>query len=383
MKSLLRLLFTAVLALATTGLRAANEQEFITILQSSAGIPEKCAACQQLRIIGTAQSVPALAALLAEDRTAHAARYALEAIPAPEAVAALRAALGRTSGLLKVGVIDSLGRRRDPGSLSLLKPLLAGPDPVMAAHAATALGEIGGPEALAALSSTRTKSAPAVQSAVDDALLQCAEQLRAGGDSRGAARIYRDLFNESSPSQIRAAAWRGLALSDAGRRVDRITTALAGGDRLTHAAALKLVRELDDSKVVKACLKQWAGMPEDSQIAVLDAGLRLGDAAMPAVRAAAVSDRPGVRVAAWQALATLGDTSLLPALADAAARGAPSERCRPRRAHPVARSGSGQSHPRSDRRIQSGGPGGIAARAGRARRQGRGEHAAEIRGRPG
>ena len=76
-------------------LRADEEQDLIATLQSSAGVPQKCAACQKLRIIGTARVVPALAALLGEERTSHAARYALEAMPCPEAGAALARGRGQ------------------------------------------------------------------------------------------------------------------------------------------------------------------------------------------------------------------------------------------------------------------------------------------------
>ena len=314
-KSLPRLLLAMLLASAANNLHAADEAELIARLQSAAGVPEKCAACQELRIIGTARSVPALAALLAEDRTAHAARYALEAIPGPEADAALRAALGKTAGLLKVGVIDSLGRRRDLASLPLLKPLLADGDPAIAAHAAAALGRIGGKEALAALFAARAQSPPAVQAAVADALLQCAARLLSDGDRRGAAIIYRRVFEADLPPPIRNAGWRGLVLSDPAQRVDLMSQALGGSDPLTYLAALTLLRELGDAQVIRAGLKQWAQLSAEAQAAVLDASLKLGAKALPTVRAAAASAHPTVRMAAWQALAGLEDASLLPALA--------------------------------------------------------------------
>ena len=72
------ILFIGFLGFSANSGRAAEEQELIAVLQSSAGVVEKCAACQQLRICGTAQSVPALAALLGAERVGHAARYALE-----------------------------------------------------------------------------------------------------------------------------------------------------------------------------------------------------------------------------------------------------------------------------------------------------------------
>lgn len=77
--------------------------------------------CQMLALIGSARSVPALAPLVRDARTADAARYALEAIPGPEASAALRDALAALSGPVKAGLIGSLAARRDQAA----KPALA------------------------------------------------------------------------------------------------------------------------------------------------------------------------------------------------------------------------------------------------------------------
>ena len=94
-------LLACLAVLLAPGVWAAEEQELIATLQSTAGVPQKCAACQQLRVVGTVQAVPALAALLGEERTAHAARYALEGMPCAEAGTALREAAGKSSGSIK------------------------------------------------------------------------------------------------------------------------------------------------------------------------------------------------------------------------------------------------------------------------------------------
>ena len=66
--------------------------------------------------------------------------------------------------------------------------------------------------------------------------------------------------------------------------------------------------------------------PADSQVAVLESSLKLGAKTLPTVRAAAESPHLPVRVAAWQVLADLEDSSMLPAVAKAAALGEPAER---------------------------------------------------------
>jgi HEAT repeat protein len=321
-----RVALACLLAFTASSVRADEEQDLITILQSTASAPQKCGACQRLKIIGTARSVPALAALLGEERISHAARNALETMPGPEAGAALRKALGQTSGLIKAGLIDSLGWRREEAAAPLLTPLLSDADPIIAAAAASALGKIHGKDAVAALLAARDRVAPSVQLAVLESLLQSAESLLSGGDGPGAASIYRSLFETRIPPHIRAAAWRGLVWSDVGQRKDLITKALSDADGLIHRAALKLLRELNDPQVIKACLRHWASLPVDSQLAVLDAHARVGPDALPAVRAATESPNLDVRMAAWQHLAELNDPSTIPALAQAAASGELAER---------------------------------------------------------
>jgi HEAT repeat protein len=314
------------LALFTANLRADEEANLIATLQSGASATQKCNACQRLKTLGTVKAVPALAALLVDEPTAHAARNALETMPFPEAGAALREALGRSMGLVKVGLIDSLGSRREPEAVALLTPLLSDSDALLASAAARALGKIGGPDALAALSAAHDKAPAPVQPALAEALCQCGEKLLAGGDFSRAGKAYQRLFDSTHPPHLRAAAWRGLMLSDPSRRAEAIAKVLTGADRPLQLVALQLLRELPDPQVSRACVARWDLLPVAAQLAVLDAQRKLGAEALPTVLAATQSPRLAVRVAAWQALSVRNDPSTIPALASAAAHGEPAER---------------------------------------------------------
>src|ERR1039457_6735764 len=125
-----------------------EEQQLIGVLQSNQSPREKDAACAQLKRIGTDQSIPALAALLADEQLSHSARYALESMPSAKAGQALTDALGKASGLTEAGIINSLGFRREARAVPSLAKLLTDHDPQVAAAAATALGQIGGSKAL-------------------------------------------------------------------------------------------------------------------------------------------------------------------------------------------------------------------------------------------
>jgi HEAT repeat protein len=320
------LLFALLLAPTALTASADDEQSLIATLKSTSSVSVKCTACVKLRVVGTVNAVPALAALLGDERTSQAARYTLEGMPFPEALAALRQALGLTSGLIKAGIIDSLGWRRDAAAVPLLIPLLSDADIAVASAAAASLGKIGSPQAIAALTNVRDTAPPVVRPAALQSLDQCAERLLAGGDAAAAAAIYRGLFTPKSPEAIRIAAWRGLVLADTRQRASLVSQALSGKDHPLHLAALKVLRELNDQRVVKACLREWKTLPANAQLAVLDARVKAGPAALPAVRNATRSPYLIVRVAAWKAFGDLGDASAIPALAKVAATGDPAER---------------------------------------------------------
>src|ERR1051326_2051565 len=119
-----RIVLAWLVAFAAIQLRAAEEDDLIVTLQSAEGVPQKWAACQRLRIIGSAKAVQALTPLLTDNVLSQAARHALEGLPYPQASEALRAALPKTSGLLKAGIIDSIGWRGDTAAIPLLIPLV-------------------------------------------------------------------------------------------------------------------------------------------------------------------------------------------------------------------------------------------------------------------
>ncbi|HWB03139.1 MAG TPA: HEAT repeat domain-containing protein [Verrucomicrobiales bacterium] len=185
------------------------ESRLIAALQGEAPRAAKDAVCRALRTIGTAASVPALAALLADEKLSHMARYALQCIPAPEAEKALAEALSKVGGKLKIGVISSLGVRRSAAAVAPLQAPLADSDPVIARAAACALGTIGSPEANQAL--TAAKARPETKDAIADSMLECAENLLAAGKKQEAKAAYEKILSDSPSKAVKIAAERGAA----------------------------------------------------------------------------------------------------------------------------------------------------------------------------
>jgi len=197
---------------ATCGDAAARqdlETRLAAVLKTDASRAAKDFVCRKLMVIGTAASVPALAALLSQEELSHMARFALERIPDSQAAAALRTALKKTSSALQVGIISSLGTRQDAESVTALAALVDQSDQAVARAAALALGTIGTPEAAQALAGARPADAE-VRLAATDASLACAEQLLASGDKVSALAMYKKFAGGDRPKHVRLAATRGM-----------------------------------------------------------------------------------------------------------------------------------------------------------------------------
>ncbi len=120
--------------------------KLIAILQEpNASVYAKAKACQKLAVVGDKSAVPALAALLADPQLSNYARFGLEPIPDPSADDALRAALQKVRGKLLVGVINSIGHRRDKKAIAELERLRHDADTEVARAADAALARLRPP----------------------------------------------------------------------------------------------------------------------------------------------------------------------------------------------------------------------------------------------
>jgi len=188
------------------------EARLAAVLLTEASRAAKDFVGRKLAIIGTAASVPALAALLPDKDLSHMARYALERIPAAEAGNALRDALSKTNGAQKAGVIGSLGARREAESVADLAALVNDGEVQIAAAAATALGDIGTVESAKALQDA-TPASNRVKLRVADARLTAGERLLAAGDKAAALAVYNALIAGKPAKNILLAATRGKLLA--------------------------------------------------------------------------------------------------------------------------------------------------------------------------
>src|ERR1039458_260815 len=232
-----------------------EEARQISVLQSQSSPQDKDAACAWLKRHGTAKSVPALATLLTDEQLSHSARYALESLPGPEAEHALIAALAQTSGLMKAGIVNSLGVRREPAAVAELAKLLADADVQVASASAAALGEIAAPDALKALEDRLDAANGSAQNAVVDGCIRGAHHLLVAGDHAKAFSIYQEIYKRQTKDFFHAAAFRGMVLASDARGVDLIADAIVNGPASIQMEAIQMIHEKELSGAIEAVAK--------------------------------------------------------------------------------------------------------------------------------
>jgi HEAT repeat protein len=184
----------------------------IAILKDASS-PEfrKAKACVRAGELGAKEAVPALAALLSDPHMNAYARYGLEPMSDASVDEALRAALPKLKGDLLIGVVNSVGKRRDAKSGPVLTKMLMGPEADLARAAAAALGNIGDAASAKSLRAAMGKVNTSVSKpAVADALLICAERMLSDGKRADALDVYGTLTGPEVPKPMRLAAMNAI-----------------------------------------------------------------------------------------------------------------------------------------------------------------------------
>ena len=175
----------------------------------SSSVFQKAIACKKLAFVGGKDAVEPMAALLSHPQLSCYARFGLEPNPDPSVDEALRDALPKLQGRLKIGVITSIGVRKDAKALDVLTKLIDDRDAEVAGAAAASVGMIGGMQASRALQSALGRTKPPVFPVVARAALLCAEGLMASNRAR-ALELYSQLSGDTMPKPVRLAAIRVL-----------------------------------------------------------------------------------------------------------------------------------------------------------------------------
>jgi HEAT repeat protein len=319
----------AVFAALLTSAPAVTEDQLVaaadkarlamSVIQSGAPPEEQAMACKHLAIYGGAEAVPVVAPLLSDEKLASWARIALEAIPGRAADDALRSAMPKLKGNLLVGVINSIGVRRDAQAVSSLAARLKDADVEVASAAAAALGRIGGDEAVNRLHPALTSTPGAVRSAVAEGLILAAEQYLSAGNSAKAMELYDTVKQADVSQQRRLEAIRGAILARQSDGIPLLLEALRSPEKAVFGMGLSTARELSGRAVTDALVVELGGAPPEQQrLLFLALADRKDEAVLPAILTTARSGSKQLRLTAVEVIIRLGNLAGVPVLLDMA-----------------------------------------------------------------
>lgn len=300
--------------------KSQDASELIAVLKKADATDfEKAVACKRLAVVGSADAVPVLREMLLDPKFSHYARYALEPIPSPLVDEALREALAKAEGGVRLGLLNSIGARRDKSAIPILAQLLEHEDPAVVDAAASALGRIATPESAEILTKKLARGKEPTRRAVGDALLICAERLLAEGHRDIAQTIWDALSAAELPTPIKLSALRGAILAKGSDGVSLWRERLFSADEATFVMAVHVAREMAAADVSPVLLDALGKVPQERTALLLEALADVApDQAKESARQLAKEGTTPVRCAAIRALGRIGGGSDIALLLEAA-----------------------------------------------------------------
>lgn len=295
------------------------EAKLIEALGSECTVAAKDFFCRQLSVIGTDDAVETLAKMLTDASTFDMARFALDRIGGDKAAGALLNAL-RTAKQpnQKVGLLTSLGARKSDAAVDDIAAMIKDPNPLLADAAINALAAIGTEKAMQSLQSTAGGSSS--KKSIQTAMLRCADTLNGDGHTASARKIYESLYSGQADTLTKSAALVGLAQTAEPKLNEYVMASLNGDEPALRKTAMKVISQHVDKELLETAAASIEKMDAASQIQLITAlsqnPLKIGAKAGEALAHHSEKD---VRMAAYQALAVLGNQGSVLLLSRAAA----------------------------------------------------------------
>jgi HEAT repeat protein len=312
----LSILLASVLGL--TALGADDAARLLQTVQSNdTSDVDRANAFEKLGDVAGEEAVAPLVGFLGNQKWSHYARFALQKMEGENVTNALLQSLDGLEGDLKLGVIDTIGRRGDSIAVPRLTKLLAHDDAKVAAAAAVALGTIGSPDSAKTLAeSLDAEKDDHRRESLASSLLLAGQRLAKQGNAQAAIDILDRLRNAEVPKPYRIGATQNALLARGEQGVDLLVEQLISPDQDFFLMGLAVGRALPGKPATQAIAQLLAKEPSpDRQVLLILALKDRGDRqALDAVLEKLNSDSPAVKLAAIDAIGTLGDDSSVPIL---------------------------------------------------------------------
>ena len=307
-----------VCLLSATAMGADDAAALLKVIQSTeTSDVDRANAFEKIGDIAGEDAVEPLAGFLGDRTWSHYARYALQKMEGEDVTEALLKSLDALQGDLKLGVIGTIGRRRDAIAVAPLAKLLADADAEVADCAAVALGWIGTTDAAAALTEAfGAEKDPNRKASLGSALLSVGQRLAKTGNTQAAIGVF-DLLRDAELSKAcRMGATQYAILARGAQGADLLVEQLKSSDTDCFQTGLAVSRVLPGERATKGLTDslETESSPNRQALLILAMKDRGDNLALRAVLAKLKSDSPAVQSAAIDAIGTLGDDSSVPIL---------------------------------------------------------------------
>lgn len=316
----LAILFACVGAASAVG--AEDAAVLLRTIQSpDAADVDRANAFEKIGDLAGDDAVAPLAGFLGDKKWSHYARFALQKMEGEAPTRALIESLDKVQGDMKLGVLCSIGRRRDPIAVARLTELLTDADAQVAESAAVALGWIATPDAAAALEQAFAGETDAARkAALASGLLLAGQRLVKAGNAQEAIAAFDLIRAADVPKACRVAATQHAMLARGAEGVALMVEQLKGADPHYFQTGLVAARALPGDAATKALVDLLAeeASAERQVLLILAIKDRQDKAALAAILAKLDGGSPAVRLAVIDTLGSLGDASSVGVLLSAA-----------------------------------------------------------------
>jgi HEAT repeat protein len=309
-------LFVCLFSAAAMG--ADDAAALLEVIQSTeTSDVDRANAFEKIGDIAGQDTVESLVGFLDDKKWSHYARFALQKMEGENVTKALLKSLDTLQGDLKLGVIGTIGRRRDPIAVGPLAKLLGNADARVADSAGVALGWIATTEAAAALTKAfGTEKDPKRKESLASVMLLLGQRLAKTGNTQAAIDVFDLLRDAELPKPCRIGATQSAILARGAQGVDLLVEQLKSSDPDFFQTGLAVSRVLPGKQATKSLTDtlNTESSPKRQVLLILAIKDRGDKLALAAVLTKLRSDSSAVRLAAVDAIGTLGDGSAVPLL---------------------------------------------------------------------
>jgi len=298
------------------------EQQLISFLKKEATQAGKMEACRHLRIMGTERSVSVLQDMLLKNETTDMARYALEKIPGAACDKALVQGLKKSNGLIKTGIVSSLGHRKVPEAVPYLEEILYQKEnPSLSLAAAAALGHIQNQQAAEVLLKAFLKTREDLKIQITGSLLKCAEKFLSKENPKKAIHIYNQILNADLRLSLNNSAYRGKIMASGPRGAQLILETLRNKNEKVYPSCIEMIPDCFDAAQINQILSLIPSLPDSVKVPLISVlSLYPEKEVRQTVTDSVQSSSQEVRLACLKTLKKIGNSSTVGFLAQYAAR---------------------------------------------------------------